>query len=153
MLQIRRPASRGTAACRVERITKLSITLEFTQTLVRLYDLYALTNLFKYWSPDAVLLLGWPPRFWKRAGSRPSHPFFNHSLLSRYGGTLAAGAKQRAVERAREKGVTGNPSLIPHQVSRDLARVRVIATAYGAELIELAKRAITPCRCVLAASI
>ena len=54
--------------------------------LVRLYDLCALSNLFQYSSPSAVLLLGWPPRFWKRAASSPSHRFFNHRLLSRHGG-------------------------------------------------------------------
>jgi hypothetical protein len=109
--------------------------------LVRLYDLYALRNLFQYWSPDSVLLLGWPPRFWKRAASDPSHPFFDHPLLSRHGGTLAATAKRRAVERAKEKGVRGNPSLIPHRLSRELARVRVLEAGHAEDLIELAKRA------------
>jgi hypothetical protein len=109
--------------------------------LVRLYDLYALVNLFQYWSPDAVLLLGWPPRFWKRAASNSNHPFFNHALLSRHGGTLAAVAKERAVERANEKGFTGNLSLIPYRVSRELARVRMIEAGHSEDLVELAKRA------------
>src|SRR5262245_54058546 len=109
--------------------------------LVRLYDLYALSNLFQYWSPQAVLLLGWPSRFWKRAASSPSHPFYNHPLLSRHGGTLAARARQRAIERAKEKGVRGNPSLISHQLSRELARVRNIEAGHADDLIELAKRA------------
>ena len=109
--------------------------------LVRLYDLYALSNLLQYWSPEAVLLLGWPPRFWKRAASTSSHPFFDHPLLSRHGGTLAATARQHAIERAMEKGVRGNPSLIPNQVSRELARVRVIEDGHADELVELAKRA------------
>jgi hypothetical protein len=109
--------------------------------LTRLYDLYALTNLLQYWSPNAVLLLGWPPRFWKRAASKSGHPFFSHPLLSRHGGTLAAAAKERAVERATEKGIGGNPSLIPGRASRELARVRVFEAGHSAELIELAKRA------------
>jgi hypothetical protein len=109
--------------------------------LIRLYDLYALTNLFQYWSPDAVLLLGWPSRFWKRAASSSSHPFFNHPVLSRHGGMLAAAAKQRAVERAQEKGITGSPSLIPGRVRPQLARVRVIEASYTEELIDLAKKA------------
>jgi hypothetical protein len=109
--------------------------------LVRLYDLYALTNLFQYSSPGAVLLLGWPPHFSKRAASSPSHPFFNHPLLSHHGGTLAAAAMERAVERAKEKGLTGNPSFIPHRLSRELGRVRMIEAGHSDELIELAKQA------------
>ena len=109
--------------------------------LVRLYDLNALTNLFQYWSPDAVLLLGSPTRFWKRAASSPKHPFFHHPVLSRHGATLAATARKRAVERALEKGISGSPSLIPRKVSRELARLRAIEAPYTEELIELAKRA------------
>src|ERR1051326_9573728 len=52
--------------------------------LLRLYDQYALINLLQYWQPDAAILLGWPPRFWKRAKTKPSHPFFDHPLLSKY---------------------------------------------------------------------
>ena len=109
--------------------------------LVRLYDLYALSNLFQYWSPAGVLLIGWPPRFWKRAASTSSHPFFNHPLLSRHGGTLAATARQRAAERATEKGVGGNHSLIRRQLARELARVRMLEAGHADNLIELAKRA------------
>jgi hypothetical protein len=86
-------------------------------------------------------LLGWPPRFWKRAASKASHPFFNHPLLSRHGGTLAAAAKQRAVERAKEKEISGSPSLVPRRVSRELARLRHIEAGRSGQLIELAKRA------------
>jgi hypothetical protein len=61
--------------------------------LLLLYDQYALINLLQYWQVEGVLLLGWPPWFWRRAGSNPRHPFFEHPLLSRFGGILAAAAK------------------------------------------------------------
>src|SRR5258708_9368978 len=61
--------------------------------LLRLYDQYALINLLQYWHVDSVLLLGWPPRFWRRARSKPGHPFFGHPLLSHYAGMLAASAR------------------------------------------------------------
>lgn len=109
--------------------------------LVRLYDLYALANLFQYWSPEGVLLLGQPHRFWKRAASSASHPFFHHPILSRHGGNLASAARQRAMERAMEKGVKGNPSRIRRQVSRELSRVRAIEAGHDDDLVELAKRA------------
>jgi hypothetical protein len=109
--------------------------------LVRLYDLYALANLFQYWSPAAVLLLGWPSWFWNRAASSSTHPFFTHPLLSRHGGALATTARQRAIERAKEKGVGGNPSLIPYRIARELARVKMIEAGHADELVELAKRA------------
>jgi hypothetical protein len=109
--------------------------------LVRLYDLYALSNLFQYWIPEAVLLLGLPARFWKRATSSSSHPFYHHPLLSQHGGALAATAKQRAVERAREKGVTGRPSSIPRRLRPELARLPELEGPLHIELIELAKQA------------
>src|SRR3954451_8004211 len=46
--------------------------------LIRLYDQYALINLLQYWQFEGALLLGWPPRFWRRASSRKRHPFFGH---------------------------------------------------------------------------
>src|SRR5688500_1025317 len=67
--------------------------------LLRSYDQFALLVLLQYWRGASVLLVGWPPRFWKRAASDPTHPFFSHPLLSKYGGMLAEAAKQRALER------------------------------------------------------
>src|SRR6266851_1045136 len=34
--------------------------------LLQLYDQYALINLLQYWRAQATLVLGWPPRFWRR---------------------------------------------------------------------------------------
>lgn len=109
--------------------------------LLRLYDLYALANLLQYWSPEAVLVLGWPSRFWKRAASSSRHPFFSHPLLSRHGGALAATARQRAIERAKEKGVSGSPARIRREISGELPRVRAIEAGHADDLVELAKRA------------
>src|SRR4051794_19419385 len=72
--------------------------------LLRFYDQYALINLLQYWRRDAILLLGWPPRFWRRAATKRSHPFFGHAPLSKYGGMLAEAGRQRALERWKEKG-------------------------------------------------
>ena len=102
--------------------------------LLWLYDLHALVNLLQYWSPAAVLLLGWPPRFWKRAASNPRHPFFHHPLLSQHGGMLSEAAKERAVERSREKGV------IASRAAPMLARTRMIEASHSRELTELAKK-------------
>jgi len=108
--------------------------------LLRLYDQYALINLLQYWRFEAAVLMGWPPRFWKRAASKPSHPFFGHPLLSRYGGTLAAAAKQRAIERAKEKGLTRLPVLCGLQVARVIVRLQTLEAGHSQRLIELAKR-------------
>lgn len=78
---------------------------ELNPRLVRLYDQYALMNLLQYWSVDAAILLGWPPLFWKRAQTSRRHPFFNHPLLPRYGGILAAASRARAMERCEGKGL------------------------------------------------
>jgi hypothetical protein len=109
--------------------------------LVPLYDQFALINLLQYWRFEAVLLLGWPPRFWRRAASKPSHPFFGHPLLSRHGGTLAAAAKERAIERSKAKGLTRVPVLFAFQVAYVMGRLRTIEASHSRELIALAKKA------------
>jgi hypothetical protein len=111
--------------------------------LPRLYDHYALINLLQYWRLEAVLLLGWPSRFWKRATTRRGHPFFGHLLLSRHGGMLAAAAKQRAVERAREKGLTRLPVLFAVQTVSVITRLGGIEAGHSQKLIDLAKKATT----------
>src|SRR5215472_16736550 len=74
--------------------------------LLRYYDQYALINLLQYWHATAAVCFGWPPRFWRRASSSRRHPFFNHPLLSKYGGMLAEAGRQRALARCDEKGLT-----------------------------------------------
>lgn len=108
--------------------------------LVRLYDQYALVNLLQYWNMDAVLLLGWPPRFWKRARSKRSHPFFGHPLLSKFGGMLAASGRQRAIERCKEKGVTRIPFLFAFQALFRKSRLQILESPHRLRLIELAKQ-------------
>lgn len=107
--------------------------------LIRLYDQYALINLLQYWNVEGVLFLGWPPLFWKRAGSKPSHPFFGHPLLARFGGMLAASGKQRAIERCKEKGVTRIPILFSFQTAFLSGRLRALESTHRLRLIELAK--------------
>jgi hypothetical protein len=108
--------------------------------LLRLYDQYALINLLQYWNVDAIVLFGWPPRFWKRAGSKRRHPFFNHPLLSKFGGMLAAAGKQRAIERSKEKGITRVPLLFSFQALFLIARLRALEAPHRRRLVELAKR-------------
>lgn len=107
--------------------------------LLRRYDQYALINLLQYWNIDAVLIFGWPPRFWKRAASKSRHPFFAHPLLSQFGGMLAAAGRQRAIERSEEKGVTRKPILFSLQTSALAARLRILETPHRVRLTELAK--------------
>ena len=109
--------------------------------LVRSYDQYALINLLQYWNIDAVLIFGWPPRFWRRAASKSRHPFFSHPLLSKFGGMLAAAGRQRAIDRCKEKGVTRKPILFSLQVTSLVYRLRVLETPHRLRLIELAKNA------------
>lgn len=108
--------------------------------LIRLYDQYALINLLQYWSVDGIVLLGWPPRFWRRAGSKTSNPFFEHPLLSKFGGMLALAGKQRAIERCKEKGVTRIPILFSFQATFLGGRLRVMESPHRQTLVELAKR-------------
>ncbi len=108
--------------------------------LLRLYDQYALINLLQYWHGDAVLLFGWPPRFWKRAASKRTHPFFAHPLLSRFGGMLAAAGRQRALERCEGKGLARVPFLFSVQAAGVVARLRASEAPHWSRLIELAKK-------------
>lgn len=110
--------------------------------LVPLYDQYALINLLQYWHLDAVMLLGWPPRFWRRAASHPKHPFFNHPVLSRHGGMLAAAARQRGVERCKEKGFWPLRFLFALQAVRVVERLRRKEAGHAPALIGLAKKAV-----------
>jgi hypothetical protein len=107
--------------------------------LLLLYDKYALINLLQYWQIDATILFGRPSRFWRRARSKHNHPFFAHPLLSKFGGMLAAAGRQRARERAKEKGVTNNPILFSFQVLYLISRLRMIEAPHRARLIELAR--------------
>src|SRR5205823_3643138 len=81
-------------------------------------------NLLQYWHFDAALLIGWPPRFWRRAATDPKHPFFRHPILSRHGGTLADAARRRGVERCKEKGFRGLRFLFAFQAAMVTARLR-----------------------------
>ena len=110
--------------------------------LIRLYDQYALINLLQYWHLEAAMLLGWPPRFWRRAASKPKHPFFGHPVLARYGGMLAATARQRGLERCKEKGLTRMPFLFSFQVMYVIGRLRKIEAGHSQKLMELAKKAV-----------
>ena len=107
--------------------------------LVPLYDQYALINLLQYWHADAVMILGWPPRFWRRAASKRRHPFFTHPLLSKFGGMLAAAGRQRALDRCKEKRVTRLPVLFSLQVMYLRGRLSAIEAPHRQSLIELAK--------------
>jgi hypothetical protein len=107
--------------------------------LVRLYDQYALINLLQYWHLDAMMLFGSPPRFWRKAITNNRHPFFNHPLLSRFGGTLAETARQRALERASSKGVTRYPVVFSFQVVALVARLKMMEKPHRPRLIEIAK--------------
>src|SRR5690349_4869155 len=92
--------------------------------LMRLYDRFALLAVLQYWQRDSILLLGWPPRFWKRAASRRNHPFFGHPLLSRHGGMFAESARRRAMARAKEKGLAHYPLAFSLQTFFCVTRLR-----------------------------
>ncbi|HQR09451.1 MAG TPA: hypothetical protein PLN21_21695, partial [Gemmatales bacterium] len=111
--------------------------------LLRLNDQCALINILQYWSMDAVLLLGWPPRFWRRAATKPNHPFFGHRLLSRHGGMLAAAARQRAIERSKEKGLSLVPFLYAFQAMQIIVQLKMLEASHKSDLVELAKKTTT----------
>jgi hypothetical protein len=110
--------------------------------LVHLYDQYALINLLQYWHLDAVMLLGWPPRFWRRAATNPNHPFFGHPALSRHGGMLAATARQRGLERRKEKGFWPLRLCFSFQAMSVIVRLHRKEAGHSQELIELAKKSV-----------
>jgi len=111
--------------------------------LVGLYDQYALINLLQYWKLEGALLLGWPPRFWRRAKSNPNHPFFSHPLLSRHGGMLAECSRQRGQDRCKEKGFWPLRYLFSLQSIYVIGRLRRKESQHSRALIELAKKAAT----------
>jgi hypothetical protein len=111
--------------------------------LVHLYDQYALINLLQYWSFAGTLGHGWPPWFWKRAAWDPKHPFFHHPLLSRYGGMLAAAARQRGLKRCKEKGFWALRFLFPFQVPNVVRPLRRKEAGHAQALVALAKKAVT----------
>jgi hypothetical protein len=111
--------------------------------LVSLYDQYALINLLQYWSLAGILGHGWPPWFWKRAAWDSKHPFFHNPLLSRYGGMLAAAARQRGRERTKEKGYWALRFFFTFQVLNVVGRLRHKEAGHSHALVELAKKAVT----------
>jgi hypothetical protein len=106
-------------------------------------DQYALINLLQYWSKNAALLLGWPTRFWRRATTDPTHPFFGHPVLSHHGGLLASAARRRGLERCKEKGFWPLRHFFPFQTLNVIGRLRSKEAGHDQELIQLAKRAVT----------
>jgi hypothetical protein len=108
--------------------------------LLRYYDHFALLAFLQYWRGMSVLISGWPPRFWKRAASKPSHPFFGHPLLSKYGGMLSEEAKQRALLRCKEKGVSALPFAFSFKVVSLLGRLRSLEAPHRQRLLQLAKQ-------------
>ncbi len=108
--------------------------------LLRLYDQYALINLLQYWSLEGIMIFGHPSRFWGRASRKHDHPFFRHPLLSRHGGTLAATAKQRGLERAKGKGILAFPVIFSVQVNYVITRLRWLEARHRVRLTQLAKK-------------
>src|SRR4051812_36964585 len=101
--------------------------------LVALYDEYALINLLQYW--HLYGLLGWPPRFWRRAVTNPRHPFFDHPVLSWHGGMLAEAARQHATERCQEKGFLSLCSRFSEQATRVMRDVSRAEAGHYEELV------------------
>jgi hypothetical protein len=106
--------------------------------LLRIYDQFALIGLLQYWRAQSTMLLGWPPKFWRRAVSKRSHPFFGHSLLAKYGGMLAEAGRQRALERCKEKGVTCLPFVFSFQTAFLVLRLRALELPHRPRLVQLA---------------
>jgi hypothetical protein len=107
--------------------------------LLRLYDQFALIGLLQYWHLDFAMLFGWPPRFWRRAAGKRTHPFFGHPLLARHGGMLAAAGRKRALDRCKQKGVTRLPLLFACQALYVMNRIITREWPHRARLIELAR--------------
>ncbi len=105
------------------------------------YDQFAVMGLLQYWHPEAMLFMGSPSRFWRRASTKANHPFFGHPLLSVYGGTLAAEAKRRVCERCKEKGVTRIPILLSFQATYLICRLCFLEEPHRQRLVDLAKGA------------
>jgi hypothetical protein len=108
------------------------------ERLVHLYDQFALINLLQYWQVDGLLILGSPRRFWRRAASRRSHPFFTHPILSRYGGMLAEAGRKRACERCQEKGVLKTRFAFFFEAPYVMSRVKSLEGSHRQKLVELA---------------
>jgi len=104
------------------------------------YDLYALINLLQYWQPEAKLLLGSPQRFWRNATTKAKHPFYQHPLLSKYGGALAETSRQRGLERCKEKGFAPHPIMFSFRVASVVQRLAKLEEPHRVKLAELAKR-------------
>ena len=107
--------------------------------LVWRYDQYALINLLQYWHVEARMVFGSPPRFWKQATTKQSHPFFGHPLLSRYGGTLAEAGRQRALKRCKEKDLRHSPIAFIRQALSVMDRLRVLEAPHRPRLTQLAR--------------
>ena len=106
--------------------------------LLALYDRVAVSGRIQHWSGMAVLIMGRPERFWQRAASDPTHPFYHHPLLSRFGPELTAASKRRALERSREKGVRLTPGLFSLQLIRDFQRILKKESPHKPQLTRLA---------------
>ncbi len=107
--------------------------------LLLLYDQYALINLLQYWQIEGALILGWPPWFWRRAAADPKHPFYNHPLLSKFGGRFAEAGRQRALGRCQEKKLTRLPIAFSFQVQRIVQQLRTLEAPHRARLVQIAK--------------
>lgn len=109
--------------------------------LVQKYDEFALIMLLQYWRPLSMLVMGRPQRFWHRALSDSSHPFFGHPLLGTYGGMLAEASRQKAVKRCREKGYAISQLSAFFKVRMMVRRIRDREMRVRPELVWLAKQA------------
>ena len=107
--------------------------------LVRLYDQYALINLLQYWQMEGRIVLGSPEKFWRRAGTDRSHPFFGHPLLSKFGGQLAEDGRQYGLERTLEKGVNTATFAFSSQVRQVVQHLRQLEAPHRPRLVQLAK--------------
>ncbi len=108
--------------------------------LVQLYDQYALINLLQYWQPSTKMLLGSPSRFWQRSTTQPDHPFYQHPLLSKYGGMLSDISRKRGLERSKEKGFTISGIGFSFQAGLIIQQLKALESTHRVELAQIAMR-------------
>ena len=109
------------------------------QEMVAVYDRFIMSSYLGYWMGSIRLIMGNPTRFWKTL-HRPSHPFYFHHFLRKYGNELAMDARKDLLRRCKAKGVRRSGFINEIAVVSAFTKLQQLEASHAAAIERIQKQ-------------